>query len=158
MTERLLLWFRARTQREQYLVLTGAVLTLLVLCYFLVVPLGDALESAKARHADAVIALGETQIRVDAVKAAQTLRVAPLDAPLESVIRARANDAGFALASVTPQGSDRVEIAIGSARPGALVAWIAELEAAGILVDRLATTAGADRTVSVQMTLKAKGQ
>lgn len=158
MTERLLLWYRARTQREQYLVLAAGVIAVLVLCYFLVVPLGDALDSAKARHADAVISLDETQVRVDAVKAAQMQRVAPLDAPLESVIRARANDAGFALASVTPQGSDRVQIAIAAARPGALVGWIAELEAAGILVDRLTTTDTGDHGVAVQMTLKAKGQ
>ncbi|MEG3175016.1 type II secretion system protein GspM [Sphingomonas sp. RB3P16] len=158
MTDRLLPWFRTRTRREQYLLLTGAGMTLLALCFFLVVPLGDALDSARARHADAVIALGETQARVDAVKAAQAARVAPLDAPLESVIRARANDAGFALASVVPEGSDRVQLSIASARPGALVGWIAELEAAGILVDRLATTDNGDRTVTVQLTLKARGQ
>lgn len=158
MTERLLLWYRALTQREQYLVLTGGAVALLALGYFLVVPLSDALNSAKARHADAVIALGETQARVDAVKAAQTQRAAPLDGPLESVIRARANDAGFALAAVTPQGSDRVQIAIATAKPGALVAWIAQLEAAGILVDRLATTDTGDHAVTAQMTLKAKGQ
>jgi general secretion pathway protein M len=158
MTERLLLWYRARTTREQYLVLAGGAMVLIALCYFLVVPLGDALDSAKARHADAVIALGETQVRVDAVKAAQRDRPAALDAPLESLIRARANDAGFALASVVPQGSDRVQIAIASARPGALVGWIAELEAGGILVDRFATTDNGDRTVAAQLTLKAKGQ
>uniref|UniRef100_UPI0035CA0E91 type II secretion system protein GspM n=1 Tax=uncultured Sphingomonas sp. TaxID=158754 RepID=UPI0035CA0E91 len=158
MTERLLLWYRGRTPREQYLVLAGGAMVLIALCYFLVVPLGDALDSAKARHADAVIALGETQARVDAVKAAQRDRPAALDAPLESLIRARANDAGFALASVVPQGSDRVQIGIASARPGALVGWIAELEAGGILVDRLATTDNGDRTVAAQLTLKAKGQ
>lgn len=158
MTERLLLWFRSRTQREQYLVLAGAAMTVLALCYFLVVPLGDALDSARARHADAVIALGETQARVDAVKAAQASHAAPLDAPLESVVRARANDAGFALASVVPQGTDRVQLSIASARPGALVSWLAELEASGILVDRLATTDNGDHTVAVQLTLKAKGQ
>ena len=158
MTEQLLIWYRARTQREQYMVLAGAVAIVLAIAYFLIVPLSDALASAKARHADAVIALGETQVRVDAVKAMQAERAAPLDAPLESLIRARANDAGFALTNVTPQGSDRVQIAIASARPGALIGWIAGLEASGVLVDRLATTDNGDRTVAVQMTLKAQGQ
>ena len=158
MTEQLLTWYRARTQREQYMVLGAGVAVILAFLYFLIVPLGDALDSAKARHADAVIALGETQVRVDAVKAMQADRAAPLDAPLESLIRARANDAGFALTNVSPQGGDRVQIAIASARPGALVAWISELEAAGVLVDRLGTTDNGDRTVAVQMTLKAQGQ
>lgn len=158
MTDRLLLWFRGRTRREQYLVLGAGALAVLVLAYLLIVPLRDALESAKSRHADAVIALGETQARVDAVKAAHAGRAAALEAPLESVIRARANDAGFALGSVVPQGSDRVQIAIASARPGALIGWIADLEAAGILVDRLATTDNGDRTVSAQMTFQVQGK
>lgn len=157
MTQRLLLWYRERSQREQWMVLAGGVITALVVCYFLVVPLSEALDSAKARHADAVIALGETQVRVDAVKAAKADHAAPLDAPLESIIRARANDAGFALTNVAPQGSDRVQIAIASARPGALTSWIADLEASGILVDRLGTTDNGDRTVAVQMTLKVQG-
>ncbi|WP_353205525.1 type II secretion system protein GspM [Sphingomonas sp.] len=158
MTEQLLTWYRARTQREQYMVLGAGVAVLLAFAYFLIVPLSDALASAKARHADAVIALGETQARVDAVKALQADRAAPLEAPLESIIRARANDAGFALTTVTPQGGDSVQIAIASARPGALIGWIAGLESSGMLIDRLATTDNGDRTVSVQMTVKAQGQ
>ena len=158
MTEQLLIWYRARTQREQYMVLGGAVAVVLAFAYFLIVPLGDALASAKARHADAVIALGETQVRVDAVKQMQADRAAPLDAPIEAMIRARANDAGFALTNVTPQGGDSVQIAIASARPGALIGWIAGLESSGVLIDRLATTDNGDRTVAVQMTVKAQGQ
>jgi general secretion pathway protein M len=157
MTQRFLAWFRTRTQREQYLLLAGGAMVVVALCYFLVVPLGDVLDAAKARHADAVIALGETQARVDAVKAAAAGRSTPLDAPLDTLIRSRADDAGFALASVVPQGNDLVQIAIASARPGPLVGWLAELEASGILVDRLATTDNGDRTLSVQLTLKTRG-
>ena len=158
MTAQILIWYRARTQREQYMVLGAGVAIILAIAYFLIVPLGDALASAKARHADAVIALGETQVRVDAVKELQADRAAPLDTTLESLIRARANDAGFALTNVTPQGGDRVQIMIASARPGALIGWIADLESAGVLIDRLGTTDNGDRTVAVQMTLKAQGQ
>ena len=156
MIERLILWFGARSKREQYLVLGAAVLAVLTFGYGAIAS-GDALAAAKSRHGDAVIALGETQARVDAVKAAQTGRAAPLDAPLEAVVRARANEAGFALTSVAPQGTDRVAVAIASARPGALIAWVADLEAAGVLVDRLATTDNGDHTVAVQMTLTAQG-
>ncbi|MET3825911.1 general secretion pathway protein M [Sphingomonas sp. PvP055] len=158
MTDRLLLWYRARTQREQRLVFGGAVIAILAVAYLLIVPLNDILESERGRHATDVIALGETQVRVDAVKAAQADRIAPLQEPIESVIRARANDAGFALATVTPQGSDRVAIAIASARPGALTGWVADLEASGILVEQLTTTDNGDRTVAAQLTLRARGQ
>ena len=55
------------------------------------------------------------------------------------------------------RGKNGVQIAIASARPGALFGWIARLESAGILVDSLSTTDNGDKTVSVQMTLKARG-
>jgi hypothetical protein len=55
-------------------------------------------------------------------------------------------------------GSDLFSGAFASARPGALIGWIADLEASGMLVDRLGTTDNGDRTVAVQMTLKAQGQ
>ena len=158
MTERLLSWYRARTLREQRLVLAGGVIALLAFAYLLIVPLNDILESERGRHATDVIALGETQVRIDAVKAAQGERVAPLQEPIETVIRDRANDAGFALAAVTPQGTDRVAISIASARPGALTGWVAELEATGILVEQLTTTDNGDRTVAAQITLRARGQ
>ena len=158
MTERLLFWYRARTLREQRLVLAGGVIALLAFAYLLIVPLNDILESERGRHATDAIALGETQVRIDAVKAAQGERVAPLQEPIETVIRDRANDAGFALAAVTPQGTDRVAISIASARPGALTGWVAELEATGILVEQLTTTDNGDRTVAAQMTLRARGQ
>lgn len=158
MSERLLLWFRALSRRERRLVLGGGVIVVPAIGYFLVVPLNDALDAARARHADAVIALGETQVRVDAVKAAQVDGAGPPDAPLETLIRQRASDAGFALANVAPQGSDGVRISIASARPGALTGWIADLEASGMLVERLGTTDNGDRTVAVQMVLRARGR
>lgn len=158
MSARWLDWYRARSLREQYLLAAAGGMVLLALCYFLLVPLGDALESAKARHADAVVRLADTQARVDAVKAAQADRASPPAEPLEARVRASANDAGFALAAVIPQGSDRLQISIASARPGALIGWLADLEASGVLVGRLATTDNGDRTVAVQLTLQAQGQ
>lgn len=157
MTDRLLAWYAGRTPRERQLLLAAAVLAVVALFYLITVPVTDALASARSRHADAVIALGETQARVDAIKALQTDRPPPLDSPLDTLIRARAEEAGFTLATVTPQGSDRVQITIASARPGALLRWLADLEAAGILVDQLGTTENGDRTVAAQLTLKGQG-
>lgn len=157
MTARFLGWYATRSERERMLIPIGAVIAVLGLCYLIALPVSDALASARSRHADAVIALSETQVRVDAVKAAATGRAVALDAPLDSVIRSRADAAGFALTDVVPQGSDRVQIRIASARPGALLAWIADLERDGLLVDTLATTDNGDRTVAVTMLLKGQG-
>lgn len=157
MSERLTAWYAALSPRERWLVPVGAGIAVLGLLYLISFPVIDALAAAKARHADAVIALGETQVRVDAIKAAQGTRPLVPDAPLDTVIRGRADDAGFALTNVAPQGSDRVQISIASARPGALLAWIADLEGSGLLVEQLGTTDNGDNTVAATMLLKTQG-
>jgi general secretion pathway protein M len=158
MIQRFTTWFGDRSLRERRLLIVMAALALLTLVWAGIIrPVGDGLSSARERHADAVIRLAETEARVRAVEALQRDRAPPLNAPLDAVIRDRANEAGFALANVAPQGQGGVQIAIASARPGALFGWIARLESAGILVDSLSTTDNGDKTVSVQMTLKARG-
>lgn len=159
MIERLRLWFAGRSSREQRMLLVMvALLALTIVWAGIIWPVTDGLSSARERHADAVIRLAETQARVKEVEALQRNRPAALEAQLDSVVRDRANEAGFALASVTPDGPNRVQITIATARPGLLFGWIAGLEAAGILVDSLATTDNGDKTVSAQLALKVRGQ
>lgn len=159
MIERFSLWFAERSLREKRMLIVMAVLLVLTLIWAAIIrPVSDGLSSARERHADAVIRLAETQARVKAVTTLQQQHPAPITASLDTIIRDRANEAGFALASVTADGPNRVQISIGTARPGALVGWIAQLEAAGILVESLATSDNGDKTVSAQMTLKVRGQ
>lgn len=157
MIARGLAWYRDLSPRERWLVPVGAAVVVLGLLYLVSVPVIDALASAKARYADAVIASGETQVRVEAIKAAQGTHPLVLDAPLDTLIRSRADAAGFALTDVAPQGSDRVQIGIASARPGALLAWVADLEASGLLVERFGTTDNGDNTVAATLLLKTQG-
>ena len=159
MTDRFRLWFAERSPREKRMLIGMAVLLVLTLIWAAIIrPVSDGLSSARERHEDAVIRLAETQARVKMVAGLQQQHPAPIAAPLDTIIRDRANEAGFALASVTADGSNRVRISIATARPGALVGWIAQLEAAGILIDSLATSDNGDKTVSAQMTLKVRGQ
>lgn len=159
MIERFSLWFAERSLREKrMLIVMAALLVLTFLWAAIIRPVSDGLSSARERHADAVIRLAETQARVKAVTTLQQQHPAPITASLDAIIRDRANEAGFALASVTADGPNRVQISIGTARPGALVGWIAQIETAGILVESLATSDNGDKTVSAQMTLKVRGQ
>lgn len=159
MIDRFRLWFAERSLREKRMLVVMAVLLAVTLIWAAIIrPVSDGLSSARERHADAVIRLAETQARVKAVAALQQQHPAAITTPLDAIIRDRANEAGFALSSVTADGPNRVQISIGTARPGALVGWIAQLEAAGILVDSLATSDNGDKTVSAQMTLKVRGQ
>lgn len=158
MTVRVWIWYRDRSLRERRLL---TVMTLLALVTFvwagIIRPVNDGLSSARARHASAVIRLGETQARLDALRTIQRDRPAPLAGPIDAVLRLRANEAGFALANATPQGADAVQLSITAARPGALIAWIADLENAGILVESLTLSNNGNQTVAAQMTVRARG-
>jgi general secretion pathway protein M len=159
MIGRFKLWFASRSLREQRMLMAMAGLMALTLVWAaIILPVSDSLSSARERQADATIRLAETQMRVKQVEALQRQRPAPIEAALDAVIRDRANDAGFALASVSADGPNRVQISIATARPGALVGWIAGLESAGILVDSLAMTDNGDKTVAAQISLKVRGQ
>lgn len=150
-------WFDGRSLREKRLLLVMAALAALTLVWAAIIrPIGDGLSSARERHADAVMRLGETQAQVAALRDAQRSRPAPLTGTLADAVRAQADQAGFALASLDQDGPDRVRVGIQSARPGALVAWLARLERAGILVDAAALTNNGDKTVGVTLTLKAR--
>jgi general secretion pathway protein M len=148
-------WFDARSLREKRLLLAMAALFAIVLVWFgLLRPLGDALSDARRRQADATVRLGETRAAVEAVAAARALAGAPLTGPIEAAVRSRAEAAGFTLTTLNPLGPDRVQVAVPSARPGALVGWAAALERDGLLVESLATTDNGDRTVAGQLTLR----
>ena len=152
------LWFDGRSPREKHLLIVMAAFFVVTVVWVLYLPIGDALASAKTRHTDAVIRLGETQTRVRAVQVLRRGGGAQLSGPLDTVIRDRANEAGFDLASVGPTPGGGVQIAIAKAKPAALLGWVAMLEGSGILVDSLSATDNGDRTVAVQMTVKAQGQ
>lgn len=150
-------WFEGRSLRERRLLLVMGALAVLTLIWAVVIrPVGDGLSSARERHASAVTRLGETEATVALLRAAQRSRPAPLTGALADIVRVQADMAGFSLTSLDQDGTDRVRIAIPSARPGALTAWLAKLERGGILVDSVTMTDKGDRTVSVTMTLKAR--
>ncbi|WP_267381055.1 MULTISPECIES: type II secretion system protein GspM [unclassified Sphingomonas] len=150
-------WFAGRSPREKRLLLVMAALAALTLLWALVIrPVGDGLSNARERHADAVERLGETQARIDALRLATLHRRVPITGGLADTVRARAEAAGFVIASLDPAGPDRVKIGIASARPGALTAWLARSEAAGILVDSATLTDNGDRTVGATLVLKVR--
>lgn len=151
-------WFAERSLREKRLLLIMAALLVLTLIWLLLIrPLGDALSSERQRHGDAVVRLGQTAAAVDAIRQARRSG-APLTGTLADVVRARAAEAGFAVATLNEDGPGRVRVTIAGARPAALVPWLARLEGSGVLVDTATLTDKGDRTVSVQLVLKARAQ
>lgn len=158
MTTAIKAWFTALSLREKRLVLAAVALAIVTLFWFgLVRPVSDGLADARVRHSTAVQRLAEIESQIESVKLMQRTRPAPISAPLETVVRERAAEAGFALVNISPQPNNGLQIAIAAVRPAAFFAWIADLEASGILVESLSTSDNADQTISATLVLKIQG-
>lgn len=148
-------WFAARSLRERRLLLVMAALAAVTIVWAGIVrPVDDALSAARERQAAAAVRLGETRAAIDSIKTQRALRAQPLPGALQDVVRSEAEQAGFVLEALDPQGSQRVHATIRSARAGALTAWLARLERIGILVDSATLRDNGDRTVGVDLMLK----
>lgn len=150
------LWFDGRSLREKRLLLVmGALLVVTLLWGGLLRPLGDGLSSARERHADAVIRLGEAQ--AIAAELNQRRRRPPaLSGTLADTVRVSAEQAGFTLSALTEDGPGRVRAQIASARPAALTPWLARLERGGVLVEQATLTDNGDKTVGVALLLRTR--
>jgi len=157
MTTRLRLWWSGRSLREQRMLLVMAALLVVVIVWLGILrPVGDGLSRARERHANAVIAHGEVLAKRDALRTLLKSGPAPLDAPLETIVRQSASEAGFAFASLTAESSDRLTLTVANARPAALFGWIAQLEGRGVLVEHLAVRDNGDPTLNVDLTLRGR--
>lgn len=151
-------WFDGRSLRERRMLLVmAAMIVLTVLWFAIFLPISDGLYSSRTRLNDAVIRLGDAQAERDAIADLAKSRPQPIPGALADYLRQSAGDAGFALSNVAPQGDDRVQIAIPTARPGALFAWIADLEKAGVIVSTIEVSNNGDQTVAAQILLMKRG-
>lgn len=151
-------WFNERSRRERWMLIAMAgLLVVTILWIGIILPVTDGLASARQRHDDAVLRLADTKARVDAEKALAAEHPAPISGALADYIRQSAGNAGFALTNVNPQGDDRVDITVGTAKTAALFSWIADLEDAGVVVDSIDITNNNDQTVQARMTLMKRG-
>lgn len=152
------LWL-ARTPRERWLLGVMFALAALVVVWFLVIrPLGDMLSAARERHGEAVAALAETRAQAAEIAMLERGGPAAIEGPIDQAVAAAASEAGFQLSALQAQGPGRVSFALGAARPQALFGWISGLEGQGYVVERLSASSNADRTLSAQIVLRARGR
>lgn len=151
MTAQFMTWWRDRSVREQRLLLVmAALLAVTILWLGIYRPIQSGLSNGRERHQEAVVRLGEVRAQAAALRGAGTVR---LPVPLAAFVTQSAAEAGFANATVAPQGDRRVSLSISSARPGPVFAWLASLEARGVVVERLVARANADPTLTIDATL-----
>jgi general secretion pathway protein M len=158
MSARLKVLWLARSRRERWLLGVMLALVALVLVWLAILrPLSDMLSAARQRHGEAVAALAEARSQAAAIAALERNRPAPYAAPIDSAVAAAAAEAGFQLSGLQPEGSGRVSLAIGAAKPQALFGWVERLEAQGYIVQSLTATSNPDRTLSARIVLRTRG-
>lgn len=149
------IWFMARSLRERRLLLAmAALLVVTILWAGVILPVRDGLETSQARYDDAVVRLATTRGEVDSIKA--NGRRPALTASLADTVRAAADQAGLAIATLDEQGAGRVHLTIQSARPGVISGWLAGIEARGILIDAATLRDNGDKSVGADLVLKAR--
>ncbi|THD36961.1 MAG: type II secretion system protein M [Sphingomonas sp.] len=146
-------WFDGRSRREKWMILVMLALLGVTIVWLVVLPIDDALSSARRRNADAAIQLAQTRGQVDAVRALRRTRPVVLADPIDLVVRQSASNAGFALDSVAADGA-KLRVHIASARGGALLGWLGELEGQGVLVDQLSVTDAGNHNVAADITFR----
>jgi general secretion pathway protein M len=154
MSERMMTWFNGRSSREKWMILAMLALFGVALIFGIARPVDEALSSARRRNADAAIRVAQTQGQLDALKLLRRTRPDRPAGALDAVVRQSADAAGFSLDSVAPDGN-RLRVHIGSAKGGALLAWLGGLEEQGVLVDDLNVTDNGQRAVSADITFRA---
>lgn len=151
-------WWKLRSAREQRMLLVASGLAALVLAWLLVVrPLDAGLADARQRHAIAVLRLAEARANVEALRRMEAEAPAPLGEPVDTLLNRSANEAGFPVTSVTSEAAGQARIAISAARPQALFGWVGQMEARGLIVERLSANANEDRTLAAEISFRARG-
>lgn len=147
------------SQRERVLLaVMGALFAVVIMWLGVVRPVDNGLRDARIAASDALDRNAAIRTRVKQLQQLPRAVATPAG-DLAQIVGQSAGEAGFTLERAQPQGADRVDIAIASAKPTALFGWIAGLEGQGILVETLnvrpAPVAG---TISAQVMLKAAGR
>lgn len=152
------LWWSERTPREQRLLLVMLALLALVVGWLLVIrPLSDALDEARRRHGEAVMALAEARGRAEAARRLEIVPNASAPLPIDGLVSRTSAEAGFANARIAGQGPARATFAVDAVRPQAFFAWVRLMERSGLVVESLRARANSDRTLAVEAAFRARG-
>jgi len=148
-------WFAGLSQREQILVgIAGLLLAGLVGYYGIARPMVDAMASAEERYGNAVERQARIETKVAALRQPAEGQAARFSGAIDAFVSQSAGETGIAVASVTPQSDKRVAMMVESAKPTALLGWLARIERDGIAVESLSIDPAGNGTVSANLTLR----
>lgn len=151
------IWWQERSDRERWMLgVMFALIGALLLWFAVIVPIATALVEARARHDAAVRLASSVSAKAAALKRFQAIPAPNLGGPPPAFAGQTATEAGLTLTRTDPVGADSVAIATANAPPGALLQWLASLEARGLFVDSLSIRADGSATVAAEATLRAR--
>jgi general secretion pathway protein M len=159
MTERLRQIWAERSPREQQLLLVMfALFAVVALVFGIIRPLASATTAARDRLDRATIESGQIAAAIETLQDAKKGAPPPLTGTLVLAVSQSATTAGFTLATLDPQGEDRVGIALPSAKSPAMFAWLRQLGQQGVFVERMTMRTNADATIAVEGTLRQRAR
>jgi len=148
-------WFAGLSQRERILVsLSGLLLAGLVGYYGVARPMVGAMAAAEQRYVDAVEQQARIEAKVAALNQPAQAAAVRFSGAIDAYVGQSAGETGIAVSSVTPQSDNRVNMVVESARPTALMGWLARIEQEGIAVEALSINPGDNGTISATLTLR----
>ncbi len=150
-------WWRGKARGEQAFWALLGLAVLAVLLWLAGRALAGGWTSMAADHRTAVERAARIEAKLamlEAPQAPQALTPAAAAAgasgkTVRDLLADRAAEAGIDLTRNDATGDDRAAIAATSLRAPAVLAWLADLEQAGLVIDNLTLTPGVDGTVSL---------
>lgn len=157
-------WMQERSARERVMLSIMVALAMVIGGWLLVYrPVESALRDARETQVRALIRHERVRVAAAALGADRqgagakqgTGQGARVAVPLDQMISQSAGEAGFSLSQITRQGDTRVQIALATVRPGALLIWLSELEARGVMADTVTLSPSEQTgTISAQIVLR----
>lgn len=131
-------WFVALSRREQILIgILGVLLAGVVVVYAIALPIDRSVDESRQKLADMTLQSGRIAAKTAQLSGVGEAPRPTLSGELNLLLAGEATERGFTLDRNQPSGTDRAEIAIGSARGPAFLAWLADLESRGVVAEQL---------------------
>jgi general secretion pathway protein M len=147
-------YWAGRTARERWMLIVAGVLALGVIGWLLLRPLAALGGDLRAEHQAAVEREGRVAAKIALLKAPAGARAAVSDGSLSQALAQSSGEMGLSLARNEVRGSG-ASIAISGAKAQTVMAWLASLEAQGLVIDTLNMTPQADGTVGLTADVRA---
>lgn len=144
-------WWAQRSARERIMLAVMLLIAIPILAWLLVArPLADAKTDARAEYLSAL----DRNARVKAMMSSDADRTdLALAVPLTQFIDEQASQRGFTLTANAQEAPGVIRIAIAQASGQALLGWLGELEAQGLVISNLQITPGEAGGVALSATI-----